>query len=152
MAPHAAQDMPSQTLLPPPHVWGVESVWPAGTSTEQVPPCPPQFLQPGQVLETQQTPSRQKPEAHSPGVVHPLPLGFNDVHCPLRHRRPSTQSPSPEQLPRHCPEGPQRKERSQGSAPCGAHPPAPSQWRAGVWALVPAGHASGAQMLELPCR
>jgi hypothetical protein len=73
----------------------------------------------------QQTPSVQKPPAHSPSAEQPCPRDFR--HAPLTHSYPATQSVPWEHVARHSPDPESQAYGEQFLVPASEHTPAPLQ-------------------------
>ena len=73
--------------------------------------------------ESQQTPSTQKPVAHSPAPLHDCPFGLRP-QLPFWQDWPPTQSASVAQRLRQAP--PEQRNGAQLSSPCARQIPSPS--------------------------
>jgi hypothetical protein len=102
-----------------------------------------QDMQAPQLVTPQQTPSVQKPLAQSVAAVHVLPSGFFP-HTPAMQKFPETQSVSAAQVAPQIPA--LQRYGAQDWRSDGWQTPAPSQARASIAALVPAGQVAAAQV------
>jgi hypothetical protein len=102
----------------------------------------------------QQTPSAQKPEAHSLAFVQTAPCGFGP-QLPSTHLTPGTQSASERQSGKHCPPAVSQLKGAQMVCGPAWQRPAPSQTSSPVtaapsqvpgWHTIPAGYCR-----QLPC-